>query len=117
MTVDYIIYPDGLVKGPTGRTFQFRGVDEARAFVHRATGFAKPAKGDGVLKTLALNTLGIILFALICALAAWAAEKGMEREDAWHARLVEHAKVCDGSCSGEFAEWCPSMRRNLNLVK
>lgn len=117
MTIDYVIYPDGLVKGPTGRSFKFRGVDEARAFVRRATGFVEPAEGSGILKTLALNALGIALFAAVCALAAWAAEKGMEREDAWHARLVEHAKVCDGNCVGEFAEWCPSTRLRLGLVK
>lgn len=112
MTIDYIIYPDGLVKGPTGRTFRFRGVDEARAFVRRATGLAE---NDGVLKTLALNALGIALFAAVCALAAWAAEKGLEREDAWHARLEAHARTCDGNCVGEFAEWCPSTRLRLGL--
>lgn len=118
MTIDYIIYPDGLVKGPTGRTFRFRGVDEARDFVRRATaGLAEPPRNGGVLKTLALDVLGIVLFAAVCALAAWAAEKGLEREDAWHARLVEHAKVCDGNCAGEFADWCPSTRLRLGLAK
>lgn len=117
MTIDYVVYPDGLVKGPTGCEFRFRGVDEARAFVRRATGFSEPAKGDGVLKTLALNVLGIALFAAVCALAALIAEKGMEREDAWFTRLVEHAKTCDGNCAGEYAEWCPSTRVSLGLAK
>lgn len=114
MTIEYIVYPDGLVKGPTGQTFRFRGVDEARAFVRRATGLVE---NDGVLKTLALNVLGIALFAAVCALAAWIAEKGMEREDAWFTRLVEHAKTCDGNCAGEYAEWCPSTRVSLGLAK
>lgn len=114
MTIDYVVYPDGLVKGPTGREFKFRGMGEARAFVRRATGLAE---NDGVLKTLALNALGVFIFAVVCALAAWAAEKGLEREDVWHTRLVEHAKACNGECTGEFAEWCPSTRLSLGLVK
>ena len=115
MTIDYIIYPDGLVKGPTGRSFKFRGMDEARAFVRRATGLVGPAESDGVLKTLMLNALGVVLFALVCALAAWAAEKGLEQEEAWHTRLEAHARTCDGNCAGEFAEWCPSTRLRLGL--
>ena len=114
MTIEYVVYPDGLVKGPTGRSFKFRDVGEARAFVRHATGLVE---NDGVLKTLALNALGAILFIAVCALAAWVAERGMEREDAWYTRLVEHAKTCDGNCAGEFADWCPPTRRSLGLVK
>lgn len=117
MTINYVVYPDGLVKGPTGREFQFRSIDEARAFVRRATGFVGPAKGNGALKTMALNALGVVLFIAVCALAAWIAEKGMEREDAWFTRLAEHAKTCDGNCAGEYAEWCPSTRLRLGLAK
>lgn len=117
MTIDYIIYPNGLVKDSAGKMCQFRGVDEARAFVHRAIGLAKPAEGDGVLKILALNALGIVALAAVFAVAAWTAEKGIGREDAWHARLEEHAKACDGNCAGEFSGWCPSTRLRLGLVK